>query len=57
MLFHVILTNGIGYTLGADSVERNEGIYSFIKDREVLAEFNANRIAGYFVEKLEDEYD
>lgn len=57
MLFHVILTNGTDYTLSADSVERNDGIYSFIEDGEVLAEFNGNRIAGYYVEELEDEED
>ncbi len=55
MLFHVILTNGTEYRVEADDIERNEGIYSFLTDGKVIAEFNGNRIAGYFVD--DDEND
>lgn len=57
MLFSVILTNGTDYMVEADKVEREEGIYTFYTDDEIVAEFNSNRIAGYFVEDEEDAQD
>ncbi len=55
LLFHIILTNGTDYVVEADDIERNEGIYSFLKDGKVIAEFNGNRIAGYFVDDEEED--
>ena len=55
MLYSVILTNGLDYPIEADEVETRDGIYTFIFDGEVIAEFNSNRIAGYFVEDEEED--
>lgn len=57
LLFHVILIDGTEYLVEADDIERNEGIYSFLMDGKVIAEFNGNRIAGYFVDDEEEEED
>lgn len=55
MMYTVITLNGRAFMFAADEVYELHGEYVFSLDREIVAQFKKDAIAGYFITRVEDD--
>lgn len=57
MIYQIIFINGRAIEFTADEFEFEDGVYRFLIDGEVIAEFVRNNIAGFYSLEETDEED